>query len=90
MRGHSPLYLQRSDHVGIPHDQAPVHGPKDDGPQLRRSGAGRDRQRRSRGHGAGVHGRDLGVGAELRVCADSSAAIGICCRSGIGRARRLA
>eukprot|EP00969_Alexandrium_andersonii_P187300 8275642-Alexandrium_andersonii.AAC.1 len=34
--------------------------------------------------------RGLGVGTELRVCADSSAAIGICRRSGIGRVRHLA
>eukprot|EP00969_Alexandrium_andersonii_P108346 4779733-Alexandrium_andersonii.AAC.1 len=34
--------------------------------------------------------RDLDVGAGLRVCADSSAAIGIRRRSGIGRVRRLA
>ena len=34
--------------------------------------------------------RDLGVETKLRVCADSSAAIGICRRSGIGRVRHLA
>ena len=33
---------------------------------------------------------DLGVSASLRVHADSSAAVGICRRSGIGRARHLA
>eukprot|EP00969_Alexandrium_andersonii_P008928 390638-Alexandrium_andersonii.AAC.1 len=33
---------------------------------------------------------DLGFSAGLRVYADSSAAIGICRRTGIGRARRLA
>ena len=34
--------------------------------------------------------RDLGVGPSLQVHADSSAAIGICRRTGIGRARHLA
>eukprot|EP00969_Alexandrium_andersonii_P293582 12976647-Alexandrium_andersonii.AAC.1 len=34
--------------------------------------------------------RDLGVGAGLRARAGSSAAIGVCRRPGIGRARRLA
>eukprot|EP00969_Alexandrium_andersonii_P205243 9069122-Alexandrium_andersonii.AAC.2 len=34
--------------------------------------------------------RDLGVEIKFRVCADSSAAVGICRRSGIGRARHLA
>eukprot|EP00969_Alexandrium_andersonii_P054689 2408365-Alexandrium_andersonii.AAC.1 len=34
--------------------------------------------------------RGLGVDTVLRVCADRSAAIGICRWSGIGRARRLA
>eukprot|EP00969_Alexandrium_andersonii_P162982 7204678-Alexandrium_andersonii.AAC.1 len=33
---------------------------------------------------------DLGFSAGLRVCADSSAAIGICRRAGIGRVRHLA
>eukprot|EP00969_Alexandrium_andersonii_P060648 2670839-Alexandrium_andersonii.AAC.1 len=33
---------------------------------------------------------DLGFSAGLRAYADSSAAIGICRRAGIGRARRLA
>eukprot|EP00969_Alexandrium_andersonii_P191800 8470907-Alexandrium_andersonii.AAC.1 len=33
---------------------------------------------------------DLGFSAGLRVYADSSAAIGICRRAGIGRARHLA
>eukprot|EP00969_Alexandrium_andersonii_P243717 10766451-Alexandrium_andersonii.AAC.1 len=33
---------------------------------------------------------DLGFSAGLRVYADSSAAIGICRHTGIGRARRLA
>eukprot|EP00969_Alexandrium_andersonii_P160859 7108674-Alexandrium_andersonii.AAC.1 len=34
--------------------------------------------------------QDLGIGAKLQVRADSSAAIGICRRSGIGRVRHLA
>ena len=34
--------------------------------------------------------RDLGIAIEIRVHADSSAAIGICRRSGIGRVRHLA
>ena len=33
---------------------------------------------------------DLGLKTQLRLCADSSAAIGICRRSGIGRVRQLA
>eukprot|EP00969_Alexandrium_andersonii_P110113 4858225-Alexandrium_andersonii.AAC.1 len=34
--------------------------------------------------------QDLGFTASLEVCADSNAAIGICRRAGIGRARHLA
>eukprot|EP00969_Alexandrium_andersonii_P144754 6401224-Alexandrium_andersonii.AAC.1 len=34
--------------------------------------------------------QDLGFTAALEVCADSSAAIGICRRTGIGRVRHLA
>eukprot|EP00969_Alexandrium_andersonii_P251394 11110411-Alexandrium_andersonii.AAC.1 len=34
--------------------------------------------------------RDLALAARLQVCSDSSAAIGICRRARIGRARRLA
>eukprot|EP00969_Alexandrium_andersonii_P267938 11840036-Alexandrium_andersonii.AAC.1 len=33
---------------------------------------------------------DLGFSAFREVCADSSAAIGICRRAGVGRARRFA
>eukprot|EP00969_Alexandrium_andersonii_P341585 15098616-Alexandrium_andersonii.AAC.1 len=34
--------------------------------------------------------RGLGLVARLQVCSDSSAAIGVCRRAGIGRVRRLA
>eukprot|EP00969_Alexandrium_andersonii_P117621 5203030-Alexandrium_andersonii.AAC.1 len=34
--------------------------------------------------------QDLGLMARLQVCSDSSAAIGICRRAGVGRVRRLA
>eukprot|EP00969_Alexandrium_andersonii_P215941 9538206-Alexandrium_andersonii.AAC.1 len=34
--------------------------------------------------------RDSRFSAPLEVCADSSTAIGICCRAGIGRVRHLA
>ena len=44
------------------------------------------------GEGLGIQSvaRDLGMGVELHVHADSAAAIGICRRSGIGRVRHLA
>ena len=44
------------------------------------------------GEGIGMQsiGKDLGIDFELTVLADSSAAIGICRRTGIGRVRHLA
>eukprot|EP00969_Alexandrium_andersonii_P234779 10366481-Alexandrium_andersonii.AAC.1 len=42
------------------------------------------------GLGLAAIARDLGFSASLEVCADSSAAIGICRRTGIGRVRHLA
>eukprot|EP00969_Alexandrium_andersonii_P353920 15440977-Alexandrium_andersonii.AAC.1 len=33
---------------------------------------------------------DLGFSARLRVYADSSAAIGVCCRAGVGQVRHVA
>ena len=42
------------------------------------------------GMGLASVAQDLGIETHLRVCADSSAAIGICRRSGIGRVRHLA
>eukprot|EP00969_Alexandrium_andersonii_P015993 699866-Alexandrium_andersonii.AAC.1 len=41
------------------------------------------------GLGLGAVAQDLGFAVALEVCADSSAAIGICRRAGIGRARHL-
>eukprot|EP00969_Alexandrium_andersonii_P278027 12289998-Alexandrium_andersonii.AAC.1 len=42
------------------------------------------------GMGLAAIARDLGFTAALEVCADSSATIGICRRTGIGRVRHLA
>jgi len=44
----------------------------------------------SEGLGSQAIARDLGIEADLTLLADSSAAIGICRRSGIGRVRHLA
>ena len=44
----------------------------------------------SEGLGTQAIARDLGIVADLLLLADSSAAIGICRRSGIGRVRHLA
>eukprot|EP00969_Alexandrium_andersonii_P262018 11583804-Alexandrium_andersonii.AAC.1 len=90
MCGHSPLHLRRSGHVGsrvikrwpttqktldLSSGEAELAGVVE--------GA-------AEGMGMVSVARALGVDTALRVCADSSAAIGICRRPGIGRARHLA
>eukprot|EP00969_Alexandrium_andersonii_P185922 8215078-Alexandrium_andersonii.AAC.1 len=42
------------------------------------------------GPGLAAIAQDLGFAVSLEVCADSSAAIGICRRAGVGRLRHLA